>query len=128
MGRLTILLILCVSANAAKKPKPPSQPPIMKECVTVYDVYSHGLSAFSGAGAAEPGLEAKILNGCGVTVYVSLRIGYFDKRGTQFAYGIAAATIGAGAKYEVRHEAMIPDYQRGAMKTATILSVEAYSQ
>jgi len=64
-----VVLFITTPVFAAKKPKqpkPPSQPAITQECITVYDIYSHSLGILSGIGAPEPGLDAKIQSSCQV--------------------------------------------------------------
>jgi hypothetical protein len=125
---ITALAALIGPAFAAKKPKPPkppSQEPIVKECITVFDIRSHSLSILSGIGAPEPGIEAKIKNDCQVTAWVFLHIGYFDRRGGQFASGIAHVTVGADVTYNLYHPAEVFGLDRGALKLARILKVDA---
>jgi hypothetical protein len=123
---IALVALLSASAFAAKKPKPPSQEPITKECVTIYDIRFHGLSLLSGIAAPPPGLEAKIKNNCQVAVSVFLNMGYFDRNGVQFKDGIATATVGAGARYDLYHEATVFGLDQGSLKMITILSVKAY--
>jgi hypothetical protein len=109
-----------------KNAKPPTQGPITKDCVTVFDIYSHGLSFFSGVAAHEPGLSATVQNNCGVPVEVFLRIGYFDRNSVQFGGDIFSATVGSRSRYAVEHIAPLYGFERGRLKTAVIVAVEAF--
>lgn len=126
-----------VPNTTGKKPKPPkavkgrkapTQADIARGCILIYDIYSHALGILSGILAPEPGVEAKIKNNCGAPAQVFLRIGYFDSRGMQFGGGILSATVAAGAVYPVYHEARVYGLDRGSLKLAKIIAVNAYPQ
>src|SRR5579863_2585090 len=123
IGLLFAASFPAIAARKPKPPKPPSQEAIVKDCVTVFDIYSHSLSIFSGVGAPPPGIEAKVRNNCRGAVMVSLTIGYFTKAGVQLQDDFAAFTVAPGARYDFWREATLPWEQQGSMKSARIISV-----
>jgi hypothetical protein len=113
--------------NTGKKPKHPKLPTQMdmtSGCVSVRQIYSHGLSIFSGVGAPEPGLDAFVYNGCAATVHIDLEIGYFDGN-EQFGDGIEIMTLASGAQRHIYHVASVYGFDRARMKSARIISILA---
>lgn len=112
-------------AKKAKQPKLPSQDAIVEGCVTVYDIYSHGVGLWSGITDQGPGIEAKLRNVCSVSVDVFVSVGYFDSRGIQYGHGITSATVAGNSRYDMYNLASMGVGQ-GILKTAKIIDVKAY--
>ena len=125
-----LALVLCASALDArkeKKPKPPTQDDITEGCITISHIYSHSLSILSGVGAPQPGLEGIAFNACDGPVDVFLTIAYLG-RGVQFNSGIVHQTVAPQANWQFYHEANLNGLDRGRMKLAKIIKVQAFQK
>src|ERR1039458_9510355 len=78
LAGLCALLVMSVTAEAKKKPKPPDQDPIVQGCVVVDEIHFQP-SAFYNT----PGLRAIVHNNCDKAADVMVKVALFDAQGTQ---------------------------------------------
>lgn len=125
MRKIFAMMLAFSATSSAEKRKPvPTQAPIVRECVTISEIYSHG----GGGGFAlrEPGIDATVTNNCGVPAHVLVTIGYFDAKEVQIGVGVEMSIIAPSTVWKFRHPLDLTGRDRGRFRVARIIEASAH--